>query len=443
MSQLPPPLQPRYAATWERDRFEPFDPAQLTAFHLVRNVLITGSVGTGKTVLAKVLLQRAAQLGDVMVLDVKGEYGDCVAWARGRGRAATILAIGREPRLRLNPLEPPPGVMPSVWIGTVADIITRCYGLGEPSRRILQDCILNLYREHGLEAMPTAPVTWPTLRELEQTVAAFPAVGSREVNSRRSLESRLHLMAAGELGKSLNTMVGYDPSYFNSRIVVAELDWLSNLRDQRVLGELLVSALWEFRKANAAARQRLLVVFLEEAHRFVPEARGPWERGSRTLLEQCFAEARSYGFGVVAVDQQPSLLSRYVLANTGSKFAGRLSSEEDVQLMIDALLLHEVLGPEVLLRKLLPGQMYGQLLYAAGDEATWGRGHHCYTLPLPASSSSAVVFESSASLAWILQKLQCALLDTFIIRNRRLSHCPVNSGFTQELERFLQRQLRL
>jgi hypothetical protein len=32
-----------------------------------------------------------------------------------------------------------------------------------------------------------------------------------------------------------------------------------------------------------------------------------WERGTRTLLEQCFAEARGYGFGLVAVDQQPSL----------------------------------------------------------------------------------------------------------------------------------------
>jgi hypothetical protein len=438
-----PVPQPRYPPSWERDRFEPFDPASLTAFHLLRNVLITGSVGAGKTVLAKVLIQRAAQLGDVLVLDVKGEYGDSIAWARERGWAATTLAVGREPRLRLNPLEPPPGVVPSVWITNVADIVTRCYGLGEPSRRILQDCILTLYRDHGLEGVSEGPVTWPTLRELEHAVAAFRAVGSREVNSRRSLESRLHLMAAGELGKSLNTMVGFDATFFVDRAVAVALDWVSNLRDQRVLGEFLVSALWEWRRANPNTRQRLHLVFLEEAHRFVPEARTPWERGTRTLLEQCFAEARSYGFGMVAVDQQPSLLSRYVLANTGTKFAGRLSSEEDVQLMIDALLLHEVLGPEVLLRKLLPGQMYGQLLYGAGDDATWGRGHHCFTVPFAASTSSSVVLASNDAPAWFSHKLHSALLNAFRTGFGTLGSKRASLSVTQELEQFVQRQVRV
>jgi hypothetical protein len=185
------------------------------------------------------------------------------------------------------------------------------------------------------------------------------------------------------------------------------------------------------------------MVFLEEAHRFVPEARTPWERGTRTLLEQCFAEARSYGFGLVAVDQQPSLLSRYVLANTGSKFAGRLSSEEDIQLMIDALLLHEILGPEALLRKLLPGQMYGQLLYAAGDDATWGRGHHCYTIPLPASSSSFVALGLTDAKGWLMQKLHRALFNTFNGDSQRLSHRPATPSIAQELRGFLQRQLHL
>jgi hypothetical protein len=201
-----------------------------------------------------------------------------------------------------------------------------------------------------------------------------------------------------------------------------------------------VSALWEFRRANPNARQRLHLLFLEEAHRFVPEARTPWERGTRTLLEQCFAEARSYGFGLVAVDQQPSLLSRYVLANTGTKFAGRLSSEEDVQLMIDALLLHEVIGPELLLRKLLPGQMYGQLLYAAGDDATWGRGHHCYTIPLPLAVPPPISKAYDDKSAWFARKLEGALLNAFKVCVQRTHNRSPGSGMARELEGFLQRR---
>jgi hypothetical protein len=107
--------------------------------------------------------------------------------------------------------------------------------------------------------------------------------------------------------------------------------------------------------------------------------------------------------------------------------------------MIDALLLHEVLGPEVLLRKLLPGQMYGQLLYAAGDDATWGRGHHCYTIPLRANTSSSVALASENALDWLRQKLHRALLNTFTMGSQALSRRPSTSSVVQELERFLRR----
>ena len=369
--------------------FRPFDPAGLGRFHFLRNLLVVGSVGAGKTTLAKLLVERASQLGDVLVVDVKGEYRDVVAWVREEGGAAEVLAVGRRPRLKLNPLEPPPGVVPSVWAGCVSDIITRCYGLGEPSRRILQDCIMELYRSHGLEGVFMEPVTWPTLRELERAVAHFPAVGGREVNSRRALESRLHLMAAGELGSSLNTMVGFDPTFFRGRVVAVELDWVNSVRDQRVVGELLVGALWEWRKANPAARRRLQVVVLEEAHRFVPEARAAWERGTRTLLERCFAEGRSYGLGLVAVDQQPGLLSRYVIANTGSKFAGRLSSAEDANLVMDTLLMGRRVRPDPLFHRFLPGQMYGQIctsrIEGGPEMGRSGRrgSFHLYAIPRP------------------------------------------------------------
>ena len=407
----------------------------------MRNVLVAGSVGAGKTNLAKLLVRRATQLGSVLILDVKHEYGDVIAWAREAGLLAEELSVGEKPLLKVNPLEPPLNVVPEVWVGCVADIITRCYGLSEPSRRILQDCILQVYEGHGLLDLEGYPLTWPTLRELEQEVARFPAEGVNEASSKRALESRLHLMTMGTLGKSLNTMVGFDPGFFTGKVVAVGLDGVASLRDQRVVGELVVGALWEFRRANPPVQQILHTIVFEEAHRFVPEARSSWEQGTRTLLERCFAEGRSYGLGLVAVDQQPSLLSRYVLANTGTKFAGRLASHEDVQLVVDNFVMQEEPLPEFRFRKLLPGQMYAQLTYAPSSTMEWGPGYQLFQIPQITKLNSSQEGLGVTGTAWFQQKLKNAILTTYHAlqeQNPRLSISELSSA---EIERMLHRYI--
>ncbi len=432
------PRRTKYSA-WD---FEIFLPSSFTSLHFLRNILVVGSVGSGKTSFVKILLRRALDFGDILVLDVKGEYRDLITTAREASRSGSVLAVGRDPLLKLNPLEPPPRVSTSAWVGRVADIITRCYGLGEPSRRILQDCIEVLYREHDLHGVGAEVVTWPTLRELEKKVAEFPVKGSRESNSRRALESRLHLMTTGELGKSLNTMVGFDPAFFSDRIVSVELDWTTNLRDQRVLGELLVSGLWEYRKANPQVRERLHVVVFEEAHRFVPEARTSWDRGSRTLLEQCFAEGRAYGFGLVAVDQQPSLLSRYVIANTGSKFSGRLASPADAQLIISALQMQRMLGAEPMLRKLLPGDMFAQVLFTRDSIDKRVKDYKYYRVPFihPLESPSDRLLTSEADAIYT-EKLQSALIDTFNRHHKNKDGRIISPLLMNKIETFIRLQI--
>ena len=419
-----------------------FSASVLEEFHFLRNMLIAGSVGTGKTNLAKIVIQRAVELGDVVILDVKGEYRDVIQWAYDRGRLASALAIGRVPYLKLNPLEPPLGVKPSVWAANVADIITRCYGLGEPSRRILQDCIHTLYREHCISGVKDEQVAWPTLRELETVVQEFRTQGSRELNTKRSLLSRLHLMSAGELGRSLNTLVGFDPSFFTQRVTAVELDWVNSMRDQQVIAELLVSALWEYRKVQIEERDRLTTIVFEEAHRFIPEERPKRELGNRTLLERCFAEGRSYGFGLIALDQQPSLLSRYVIANTGTKFAGRLTNHQDVQLMVDALVLQEEVIPETQFRKLIPGQMYGHLVHNLKVQYDLSLGFDIYQIPpfQPAKNVDTISVSKEEQF-WFQSKIKTALQNIFIQVHRVQWNKNPLASLQNEIEAFIDREI--
>lgn len=168
----------------------------LTEKTMLRHVLILGSTGSGKTNHAFDLITRAMKENpsvSCVVVDGKREYRKLGKPLEGK---VDVLSIGGEPKARFNPLSPPDETDAAHWDRAFADVFTRAYGLSEPSRRILLDSLFELrQRSKGS----------PTLRELEKEVAEFEAGSPKELSSRRSLESRLHLINTGPVGESLNT----------------------------------------------------------------------------------------------------------------------------------------------------------------------------------------------------------------------------------------------
>jgi len=299
---------------------------------LLRHVLVVGSSGSGKTNTSLGIVSYALGLGfNVLVFDVKREYRQLVGGGSFRGEGLWVLGVGSERfRLLVNPLEPPVGVLPGVWMHVVADILTRCYGLSDPSRRILFDCIGHLYRRYGVGR---GGVEFPTVRELEQAVRGFRVGSAAESNSRRALESRLRILGSGELGRSVSS--DFDAPFWEEDrfVVLVELAAVPSVRDQHFLVELLIAKMMEARKQNQLLRRRPVLVVLEEAHRVLSEARPVGQRGVRSLLELAVAEGRSWGVAFLVVDQSPSLLSRYVVENTGTKVVHLLGSGEDAEVM--------------------------------------------------------------------------------------------------------------
>lgn len=304
---------------------------QITERLLLRHVLILGSTGSGKTNHAFHFIQRAFRepqsQRNCFVLDVKREYR---ALADLLDEEVMVLAVGDEPLLTLNPLIPPIGVENEFWDRVVADVFTRAYGLSEPSRRIMLDSLFTL-RESQKES--------PTMRELEGEVSRFPSESPKEQNSKRSLESRLHLINTGPTGVSLNSGNRLPIERMDGKIVIFEIGRVDSLRDQRFLAEILLLFLWYYDKFHPILEEERLkrLIVVEEAHRYLSEERPPSQRGERTLLELAVAEARRYGWGFVIVDQMPLLLSRYVWDNMGTIIAHRLSNLQSVEATMDAI----------------------------------------------------------------------------------------------------------
>lgn len=353
-----PPLAPdpkqyeeleRLRGAWSESALrEAYAQARATRFvftrrMLLRHTLLVGATGSGKTNHAFHTIREAlsastgggAGNGDgggwedeasCLVIDVKKEYRKLRAVLKGQVR---VLAVGDEPQVKFNPLSPPQAVAEDLWDRAFADVFTRAYGLSEPSRRILHDSLASL-REGTREQ--------PTLRELEMQVAKFEPGSQREQSSRRSLESRLHLVNDGPIGRSLNSEQALDVPVMRGTTVF-EIGRVDSLHDQRFLAELILMQLWQYDKAHAAdeeeSMKRLIVV--EEAHRYLSEERPPAQRGDRTLLELAIAEARRYGWAFVIIDQMPLLLSRYVWDNAGTVLAHRLANMESYAVVKSAL----------------------------------------------------------------------------------------------------------
>lgn len=262
-----------------------------------------------------------------VVIDVKREYRALKGILEEQ---VDVLAIGDEPRLAFNPLIPPADVETEFWDRGVADVFTRAYGLSEPSRRIMLDSLFRL-REGQKEC--------PTMRELEGEVSRFETASPREQSSKRSLESRLHLINTGPIGVSLNSDRRLPVERMDGKVVVFEIGRVDSLRDQRFVAEMLLLFLWyhdKFHPIEEEERLKRLIV-VEEAHRYLSEERPSAQKGDRTLLELAVAEARRYGWGFVIVDQMPLLLSRYVWDNMGTIIAHRLSNLESLEVTMDAI----------------------------------------------------------------------------------------------------------
>ena len=258
---------------------------------------------------------RRAPHASCVVIDSKREYRSLTLSYPG----TQVFPIGAEPRYSFNPLVPPEGVDTNHWDRAFGDVFTRAYGLAEPSRRIVLDCLFRL-RQGAKES--------PTLRELEREVASFDAGSSKEQNSQRSLESRLHLINTGPLGDSLNSESRLLFQDLERKVSIFEIGEVDSLRDQRFVAELLLAYLWQHDRASPWGEDEKLgrLIVVEEAHRYLSEERPPEQKGDRTLLELAIAEARRYGWGFLIIDQMPLLLSRYVWDNVGTTFVHRLTN---------------------------------------------------------------------------------------------------------------------
>ncbi|MEM1354998.1 MAG: DUF87 domain-containing protein [Planctomycetota bacterium] len=313
----------------------PIMPFTLQSRRLKEHVLICGRSGSGKTNLTFVLLDAVMRRGiKVLAMDWKRGYRDLLT----RHPDLRVYTVGRSVSpIRFNPLIPPPGCEPGVWVKVIVDVIASAYLGGEGVISLLVSGLDKLYEDAGMYEPHTVPTRYPTMVDLLEWLRSTKLRG-RAAMWQASAERILQALTYGEFGAVINTQDNtHLPSLLDNNVIL-EMDGLSADNDRRMFSEALTLYLYRLRLAQGPRKDLTGLIVLEEAHNLLLRKAAD---ARESVLETSIRMVRQYGLGYVFVDQSASMLSQVAFANSYATIALSQKLRGDVQAMAGAMNLDD------------------------------------------------------------------------------------------------------
>lgn len=336
--------------------------------NLTKHLAVFGLTGSGKTNSIHHLLRQLwknERIPFLVIEPAKAEYRALATMEEFRDDLLVVSAgIDRTAAcpLRLNPFDFEPGADTDanrVHVLTHIDRLKATFNASFPMYAsmpyILEEAILEVYRERGWDLGRSENRFvdvyredfrdyLPTLRDLywkvSETVRRKGYFQEQQMNIEAALKARLSSLLVGAKGTMLDTPRSLPAKDLFERPVVIELENLGDDDEKAFLMGLIVSRLYEWRKAtfsNDASRPLRHVLVIEEAHRLlanIPDTSADQELGNPrgkavSAFVDILSEIRAYGEGVMVVDQLPSRVSPNIVKGTGAKIVHRLLAVDD------------------------------------------------------------------------------------------------------------------
>ena len=315
---------------------QPLYPFGLREHEWNQHVAVLGRSGSGKTnfgfLIVKELLRHNK---DMLIFDWKRNYRDLLS-VPGFD-SLKIYTVGRSEiaPLRFNPLIPPPNVKPKIWLKLLIEVINHAYFLGEGVAYILQQAIDSVYRQSGV--YEGTAVNYPTFRDVLKWLKTYFPKG-RETNWLSSTLRAVASLCFGEMDEVVNIDNNIGVERLLKEKAILELDSLV-VSDRILIIETLLLWIYQYR-LSAATRDSSLshALVIEEAHQILSQQKRNLS-GGETIMETVFRQCRELNEAIIILDQQPSQLSAFSLANTYTAIVMNLKHKKDVEVVNKFLLL--------------------------------------------------------------------------------------------------------
>lgn len=298
----------------------------------IRHILIVGMTGTGKTNLSFQLLKQLKQQNKpFLVFDWKKTYRDLKQLPEFKD--LEIIRIADEKcDFKFNPLIPPKGVNPKHWLAMLIDVMKHAFYVGHGVEYFLRKGIDYLYDRFGIYEGKTR---YPKFSDLELLLKKEYTRG-REVLWMSAVKRVLAVLTfSGLLGEVLNVRQHKGIDKLLNKSVIIELDNLSTTEKIFFIESLLLW-IYEYRKLESTREKFKHAIIIEEAHHILSGMKET-QAGEETIVETIIRMIREFGESIIVIDQEPSKLSKSILANTNCKICFTLGSGHDVATIAKAM----------------------------------------------------------------------------------------------------------
>lgn len=258
-------------------------------------------------------------------------------------REVEVYTIGRTiAPLQFNPLIPPAGTDPKTWLKKLNEVIAHAYCLGNGVLFLLQQAVDAVYKEAGV--YDNNVQSWPTFKDVLTKARSMDTRG-RESGWLSSTLRALSSLCFGGMGDLLNSSSNRSIDHILEGNVILELDGLSQ-SDKTFFIQACLLYLHHKKMAENVRENFDRCILIEEAHHILSGQRTSLT-GSESVMDTTYREIREFGVSLVLLDQMPSKLSSFALANTYATLCMSMSNRADINAMGQSLLLDsskDVLG---------------------------------------------------------------------------------------------------
>lgn len=386
---------------------------------LVRHAIVAGSTGSGKSTTCKTIIQEVLKR-DIPVLIIEPAKDDYVRWALSYNKkidADTTLSDEEKEkkkfqiympgveslegerirRLKLNPFQPAAIKNAPIDMMTRCEQVTALINASLPTSDVLPVLIdESLYRyvyeqigETFLNGDMPPLSDYPKLDGVMDTAKRVLAARGYDKkvqdDIRAALETRFSYLTRGKRGNILNVNSSTDYDQLFSRPTVINVSKIANAKDKALIMSILTLALYEYRisaytydaeyRRKAQQNKLLHLMVVEEAHNLLLKPSGDSSNSGNPqqvvadLFSNMLSEIRSYGQGMMIVDQIPTRLVVDAIKNTNYKIVHRLTAPDDCATMAAGLALREDQ------QKVIPALGVGDAIICGDldDAAAWVR----------------------------------------------------------------------
>jgi len=328
---------------------------------LSMHTFITGSTGTGKSTAVYSILDKlmecnvtgsdSKKVSFLVVEPVKGEYKNRF------GSYSNVSVYGtnykKTPLLRIDPFSFPEDIHVLEHIDRLIEIFNVCWPMYAAMPAVLKDSIERAYIAAGWDldtsecrykngkGQPMYPSFVDVLNQIHDVMEESQYSSDSKGDYKGALCTRLKSLTNG-LYRQIFTSDELSADKLFDENVIVDLSRVGSSETKALIMGLLVMKLQEYRMANAGTGNASLkhVTVLEEAHTILKRTSLETSGESSNLLGKSvemlansIAEMRTYGEGVIIVDQSPGLLDLSVIRNTNTKIILRLPDLSDRELV--------------------------------------------------------------------------------------------------------------